>query len=1210
MVSSPATAADTESRLEPGLLSSQAASTSSSRRGSNVDPNTPYTAASTASARQDEMMAEPAHIMPSASFASFGSNLSRTTDVSEFTILTPGAAASLASLASYPPTVTSSSGRAASLFTNRLRQAEAVAGLATDESGQRESSRAARSSNTAGKSSDEAPIVTVPVHAPVYAGHLKTLVSDPLRGGQARWHRREFRFDGRLLCCLEPQRCRAPPGSSMDHPQRHERPHWPTSPHPTPSLSSPLLATARRTTHYLAGEREPVKFFQRIMWSLPVADIEGVEVIRPVANKGVVDTALDAISYARRKRNRARERCLVLRISGGNVRVLRAESARDLQRWSYVLTQAWAMYMWVGRARDTVNELSMANTISSSVNASVLRLPLHHSDPGPRQDTTLRRETSLPSEGTLQGVGHKSSDDKLLPTPEELSSVGAGAGNMARSPAASLDVPVAQVPSDGSATTRAEGQSASASPQPAVPTPQTAESTLSPPLSGGSKSGTMGSMTREDVMEHVRRSLISMSDDEDSENYQRVRNMLRTRGVESGGAPLDATVTNGGAHDRRDNGDLSQSIAAHTPLVASQFGDGQYPDTDEDAPLADSMRKLNEYSQTRQHVRRTSQRNRPPATEVSAIELPAAMMVHALDTADEDEAARLRRQQTTAGASGSAAATAVGGESSTRRTSRRSRPGSIRARRGPSYMRRERRARRVEVVVVDDAHSTPSGDAAEADPSCRTSEDSARTEGPDDVTSTVSGGSVAFARVGRMRSSKGVVVQVSSSSLSADRDQCLQHETAGLKQPVQVMSAARDSTAGADVDATAATTSSSGARKTITECVPSQNSKPLPVPPAALQTSHATQNGTRRISPQPALALSKTPSPSGRHSRDRESRHTSDGGTRRDTATIKRKNAILSDHARIHAVDVDVLAPVPRPAADAANLQRAAEALQQVPTGADTSRSAESRGRERDAREREHLEALQNRRSRGARDVGTIDTSENSRRSAEARRRERRDSEEAYRRTRSYIEGDEAEEDWEDEEESWYNRRPYRQAYGPRSADADMSSDPYARAAAYPPPHPSFYPPHPPPMGYRGPLPCPMPLPPPPPPPHYAPPPSSMHRYRYPPPSTHSSGHHYSYHGSSHYPPPPHMSSMGSSAATMHGRAPSASNNGDLGPQSRPTSGVYDYPPVSVQQLQRSSRNYEKGDVSGKDQRTETRGDRSSKRSEAPMKLRRKEGRS
>ncbi|RKP22511.1 hypothetical protein SYNPS1DRAFT_25720, partial [Syncephalis pseudoplumigaleata] len=195
-------------------------------------------------------------VMPSASYATLNSQFSIVTSTGEtdLTFLPAHTAATLCSLAHYPPTVTQSSNVLSSMLT-RQPDNGSVVGSPTSEA-----------TVPASLASDDM-LVTVPVHAPVYAGHLKTLVpeSNPAGGSHARWYRREFRFDGRLLCCLDAQKCRAPPDTLVDHPQQVDKPHWPTHPYPTPALNSPLLATPAKTASYLAGNQEPVKYFQRLL---------------------------------------------------------------------------------------------------------------------------------------------------------------------------------------------------------------------------------------------------------------------------------------------------------------------------------------------------------------------------------------------------------------------------------------------------------------------------------------------------------------------------------------------------------------------------------------------------------------------------------------------------------------------------------------------------------------------------------------------------------------------------------------------------------------------------------------------------------------------------------------------------------------------------------------------------------------------------------
>ncbi|KAI9598456.1 hypothetical protein BDF19DRAFT_420095 [Syncephalis fuscata] len=1006
------------------------------------------------------------HLLPATSYATLDSQFSMAaTAESDLTFLPAHTAASLYSLINYPPTVTHSNHTLSSINT----------------------------------------LVTVPVHAPVYAGHLKTLVPESKHGGegsngtghaQARWYRREFRFDGRLLCCLDSYKCHAPPDTHVDHPQQEDKPYWPTDPYPTPALNSPLLSTPCKTASYLAGKQEPVKYFQRLLWSLPVSDIEGIEVIRPPSSvQSIVDAALNAVSYARRKRQRARERCLVLRTVGGNVRVLRAESVRDLQRWAYILTQAWAMYIWVGRARDTVNELSTVNILG---NGSTAVLPM--SSAASMHGSILPVTTSTPT---------PTDRDCILPNIAVASS--------SNSKSAQMTPPSSTPTADSNKSNKSTDNKVN-------------NNNNRPADSNNDQMNTeLTRLSREDAKAYVTRSFVHITDDQDAEIYQKNKAILQHEGKERSlpnNVPSTTTIIKPPPSIKQNK----------TPPIINDDDDD---DDDEDLSLADSMKALNgehqRYSLENQrdpidHSKMNHQRSKTEYS-INAAVLPAALMEQALDIADREEAERKQRLQSmstnghhnmsTLNTNGHASASsliAISGTpvtTVTRRTSRPTRTSSTgRIRRGLSTLRRERRPRRVEVVLVDgdDKILTRSTSSSKKDSNGNSTDPKFQ------------------ARVARIQSTRGVIVQVSNSLLkeattnkvSTAKPSNKSNTFNTLKEDVEPSSNGSTSTGdklGDGIDSISSDLKRRGAKRS-------------PIIFNGQQGDHTNSNSGNTGSVR-GVSIGRSRSNS----------------VEAPVATSPQKSVTIAQHSRVHMTDVNVVSPVPRPVADTSNLQRYANIISHKPSDASLSKKKEKQERDEKSntyRERrpqqDRSEMSRHRASYHAPEESTSKTREcNEGEEKYHSHRHRSSDNTASARVKNSSSGntntnnnsnssnsnrwDDLDENWiDDDEDNWYDRRGHRHS---NSGDGNSSGHGHSNRRSYDNYNAHY-------MAslqhdYRGP-PLPPPPPPLPPPPPYPSMPYTHYRdtvmdnsrslNKYPPPPHRSSydamgyppPHHYPYH--------------------------------------------------------------------------------------------------
>jgi hypothetical protein len=814
----------------------------------------------------------------------------------------------------------------------------------------------------------------------------------------------------------------------VDHPQQEDRPHWPTNPYPTPVLNSPLLATPTKIASYLAGNQEPVKYFQRLLWSLPVSDIERIEVICPPAStQGVIDAALNAVSYARRKRQRARERCLVLRTTGGNVRVLRAESVRDLQRWAYILTQAWAMYVWLGKARETVGELAAVNSV---INSSV-----HHNLP--TSTATSIHDVAQPI-FTSTPLSHNHVD--TVNTQKSSTSADHPANSNASSNASNTETDNVTSPVDAD------------------------KSQLD------NSDGERTYLSRADAMAHVKNSFIHITDEKDAKEYEHYKAMLQDEQKSR-----SATDTGTRSTKLAENAKSDESTSNNRNNRLEANGDG---DDDDDRSLADSMRLLNgehqRYSQQSQQSPETLRKGHQQALtdySINAAILPAALMEKALDMADQEEAERKQRLQAitanqysnsttvpnSSRSSASAMITASGGSiiTATRRTSRPTRTSSTgRVRRGLSTLRRERRPRRVEVVLVD-------GD----DRVLTRSSSMSQNNGTEPKLQ---------ARVARIQSTKGVIIRLSDPNVRNSATTTATTATTSNSNIAQPENTASDEQPAASPKTTSTDNKYNTSMDSVGSDLKRRGAKRSPICFAPNNNNNSSGNSNNSNN-----------STSGSTSLREAIANRSRSNSIENPAISPRKSVSIAGGPRVHTTDVDVVAPTPRSVADTTNLQRCADILSHKPSDASIVKSNEKAERSKENSDknknkkqyRDHTDTSRRSSHYASEEpVSKHKDAPESEDKYQSRKHRASDSSPSRRRSSHIANGngrwDDLDENWvDDDEDNWYDRRDYRATTSNGGHAHRRSYDSY-HVAAYniPPLHGEF----------RGP---PMPPPPPPPPP-------------------------------------------------------------------------------------------------------------------------------
>ncbi|ORX60541.1 hypothetical protein DM01DRAFT_1332688 [Hesseltinella vesiculosa] len=145
----------------------------------------------------------------------------------------------------------------------------------------------------------------IPANIPVYEGELYYYTAD------GKWKQHLFRFDGVSLFCLGQRKIKLPykmPIDVTDHQQ-------PTSHH---SLTSPLLATPKKSYSESTRTAAIATHYQLPVWSLQLAHVKAISVL----------TTKDKTP------------CCSLRTDDAT-HILKASKKKELDRWLFVLTKAW-----------------------------------------------------------------------------------------------------------------------------------------------------------------------------------------------------------------------------------------------------------------------------------------------------------------------------------------------------------------------------------------------------------------------------------------------------------------------------------------------------------------------------------------------------------------------------------------------------------------------------------------------------------------------------------------------------------------------------------------------------------------------------------------------------------------------------------------------------------------------------------------------------
>ncbi|KAI9230417.1 MAG: hypothetical protein DHS80DRAFT_21399 [Piptocephalis tieghemiana] len=187
----------------------------------------------------------------------------------------------------------------------------------------------------AARAAADSALAVVGDGSPVFSGRLYKL------GGNGRWQKREFRFDGTHLVCLRPKSIRVAAHSiRMLRPSEAADPSvgfYGTQP-PLPKINHPLLATPEGPTPPRGKPgalRQWVKFYQAPKWVIPITEIKEVSLL---TRKGI----------------KVRE-CFCIR-TPEREHVMRGSGKRDLASWLFLLR----------RMVGVVEELEMAAQVRNS----------------------------------------------------------------------------------------------------------------------------------------------------------------------------------------------------------------------------------------------------------------------------------------------------------------------------------------------------------------------------------------------------------------------------------------------------------------------------------------------------------------------------------------------------------------------------------------------------------------------------------------------------------------------------------------------------------------------------------------------------------------------------------------------------------------------------------------------------------------------------